>query len=121
MIITVNEARAYFTHPTQQVRVTPEELPDSCEYWADSGVCLVFHPTAAADVWMVHIGVKLSAWGRTTDPARRILEAFWRAKQPQRIVAWIDDHRRPALALARRVGFTTDGAFPGTVMLGWEL
>ena len=121
MISTVDEARAYFAHPSQHVRVTPEELPDSCEYWADGGVCLVFHTTAAADVWMVHIGVKPEAWGNTAKPAMRILQAFWRKKQPRRIVAWIDDHRRAAIALARKVGMVTDGQFPGTIMLGWRL
>jgi len=121
MRITVDEARAYFAHPSQHVRVTPEELPDGLEYWADSGVCLVLHPTAAADVWMAHIGVKPEAWGKTTEPTRRILEAFWRAKQPRRIVAWIDDHRRAAIALARKAGAVTDGQFPGTIMLGWRL
>lgn len=121
MIITVDEARAYFAHPSQHVRVTPDDLPDGLEYWADSGVCLVLHPTAAADVWMAHIGVKPEAWGKTTEPTRRILEAFWRAKQTRRIVAWINDHRRAAIALARKAGAVTDGQFPGTIMLGWRL
>ena len=121
MKITVDEARAYFAHPSQHVGVTPEELPDWMEYWADGGVCMVLHPMPAPDVWMAHIGVKPEAWGRTAEPTRRILEAFWQAKQPHRIVAWIGDHRRAAIALARNTGWVADGQFPGTIMLGWRL
>lgn len=121
MIISVDEARAYYAHPSQHVGVTPEELPDWMEYWAEEGVCIVFHPMPAPDVWMAHLGVKPEAWGNTLEPTKRILQAFWGEKQPKRIVAWIDDHRRAAIALARKAGAVVDGQFPGTIMLGWRM
>lgn len=120
MRITVDEARAYFAHPSQQVGVTPDDLPeDGVEYWADGPVCLIFHGTAAVDVWMVHLAVKPEGYGQLIEPTRRILAAFWAEKKPKHIVAWIEDHRAAAIAFARKVGLTEDGRFPGTVMLGW--
>lgn len=122
MKITVDEARAYWSHPSQQrMGITPEALPDDLEYWADGPVCLAFHRAPWPAVWMVHIGVKPEAWGRTLKPVLRLLTAFWNDKQPLRIVAWVEDGNRPTLALAHRCGFTNDGAFPGVCMIGWRL
>lgn len=122
MKITVEDARQYFAHPSQQVLgATPETIPeDGCEYWAHGPVCLVFHATAAPDVWMVHLAVKPEAWGQLTASTERLLCAFWTEKQPLRIVAWIGEQRRAAISFARRVGFTVDGHLPGTVMMGWR-
>lgn len=122
MRITVAEARAYFEHPSQQVLgATPETIPDEgLEYWASGPVCLIFHETAHPDVWMVHLAVRPEGWGYLVDPTLSILQAFWDAKRPRRIVMWIEEHRRAAQALARKVGAVVDGQFPGTVMMGWS-
>lgn len=123
MKITAAEARAYFAHPSQHVLgATPETIPDEgLEYWADGPVCLIFHETAHPDVWMVHLAVKPEGWGHLVDPTRRLLAEFWQAKQPRRIVTWIEEHRRAAVALATKAGGVIDGQFPGTVMMGWSL
>lgn len=122
MRISVDDARPYFEHPTQQVLgAAPDTIPDEgCEYWADGPVCLVFHATAAPDVWMVHLAVMPKAWGHLQPHAERLLYAFWTEKQPVRIVAWIGEERRAAIAFAKRVGFQVDGYLPGTVMMGWR-
>jgi hypothetical protein len=69
---------------------------------------------------MVHLAVKPEAWGRLRPHAERLLCAFWTDKQPLRVVAWIGNERRAAIAFARRLGFETDGHLPGTVMMGWR-
>lgn len=121
MRITVEAAREYFRHPSQQIGLTPDDLPeDGAEYWADGPVCLIFHGTAADDVWMVHLAVKPEGYGQLIEPTRRILAEFWAEKQPKHIIAWIAEHRAAAIAFARKVGLTEDGRFPGTVMLGWS-
>lgn len=123
MRITVEAARAYFTHPSQQVLgANPETLPDEgCEYWADGPVCLIFHGTAHPDVWMVHLAVKPEGRGGAVEPAQRLLRAFWGAHAPRCIVAWIQDHRRAAVAFAKRVGMRETGRIPGTVMMDWSV
>lgn len=123
MKITVDQARPYFSDPSQHVQgVTDRNIPEQgCEYWAEGPVCMVFHSTAAQNVWMVHIAVKPEGRGSATEPTLRLLCEFWKNKRPQRIVAWIESHRRAAVALAKRVGGVVDGTFPGTVMLGWSL
>ena len=122
MQISVDEARGYFAHPSQQIGVTPETLPeDGVEYWADGDVCLIFHETAAGDVWMVHLAAKPEGMGHLVEPTQRVLAEFWAAKHPRRIVTWIDEHRRAAIALAKKAGGVVDGQFPGTVMLGWSM
>lgn len=126
MKISVDEARAYFAHPSQQLYgVTPENLPDEpFEYWAKDGICGVFHPAPAAHVWMVHFAAKPECWGRLVAPSREVLAAFWAAKTPERIVGWTPVHLRAALALSRRVGFVEDGRLPlpsgEIIMSGWR-
>jgi len=100
--------------------IAPDSLPDDgFEYWADGGVCVVFHNAMWPGVWGAHIAVKPEAWGYAVEPCRRILAAFWAEKSPGRIVAWVADGNRAALAFLGRVGAATDGAFPGVVMKGW--
>ena len=91
--------------------ITPETLPDNplFQYWADSGVCGVFHPGNWPGVWMAHYGVKPEAWGKTKAPALRILRAFWGAEKPELIIGWTKESNRAALAFARRLGFQVHG------------
>lgn len=121
--ITPDEARRYFADPSQQVLdVTPDTLPEEwCEYWADGPVCIVFHATAAENVWMAHLAVLPEARGHLVEPALRVLRAFWAHHNPRRIVAWIEETRRPAIAFARRLGAREHGRIPGTVMMDWSL
>ena len=123
MRITVDEARAYFAHPSQQVLgASPETIPEQgVEYWADGPVCIALHGTAHPDVWMAHLAVMPDARGRLVEPAKRILTAFWVEHQPRRIVAWIEEHRRAAIAFAHRLGAVEHGRIPGTVMMDWSL
>lgn len=90
--------------------IAPENLPDQgFEYWASGPVCLVFHGSFWPDVYMVHIGVKPEAWGHTVEPTREILRAFWAAKNPQRVICWINAKNRQVLRFSRRLGFSEDG------------
>lgn len=122
MIITVDEARAYWAHPSQHDHgQTEAALPEHFEYRAQDGVCLAFHEVLVPGYFAVHIAAKPDAWGKTTGPSRVILNAFWRDRNPVRVVAWIEDHKRHAAALARRLGFTTDGHMPGVTIYGWTM
>lgn len=119
----MDEARAYWAHPSQQIMgASPEVLPDDpvFQYWADGPICLVLHPTFWPGVWMVHVGVKPEGWGRSVDPARRVLRAFAEAERAERIIAWMDERNRAVIAFARRCGFEDDGRMPGVVMMGWR-
>lgn len=120
----MDEARAFWSHPSQQLLIVPDDLPDEgFEYWADGPVCGAFHRTFWPDVFMAHYGVKPEGWGRATIPARRILRRFWGVHGPQRIIGWTDSRNRAALAFARRLGFEIDGEMPmkngAVVMQGW--
>lgn len=109
--ISVDEARAYFAHASQQkANCAPDSLPDEgFQYWADGGVCAVFHQAHWPGVWMAHYGVKPEAWGRTTSPAKAILTAFWQAQQPSLIIGWTNHDNRAALSFAKRIGFIETG------------
>lgn len=122
MRITVDEARGYFSHPSQQLHgITPDKLPgEPFQYWAQGPVCGVFHPSFWPGVWAGHIAVKPQAWGRTTEPARRIIQAFLEEQKPARLVGWVDESNKHMLRLARRLGFRKDGEIPlptGTVIM----
>lgn len=125
MKITVEEAREFFSHPSQQLLdITPDALPDEgFEYWAQGLVCGVFHPMPWPGVWGAHYGVKPEGWGRLVVPARAVLQEFWAAHEPKRIVGWTPESNRAALAFARRLGFVVDGRMPlgseTIVMQGW--
>ena len=124
MKIGVEAARKYWSHPTQHsFGHTGDDLPDWAEYWADGDVCLMTHPWLWPGVLGVHLGVLPSAWGGTVEPVRRLLNEVWQAKQPERLVAHVDEKNRLTVALARKVGMEIDGITPlrsGAVLLfGW--
>lgn len=125
MRISLDEAREYWAHPSQQIMgATPENLPgDPFQYWAEGPVCTVFHPTFWPGVWMGHYAVKPEAWGHAVEPARRLMAAFWEAEAPSRIIGWTPASNRMALSFARRLGFVQDGAMPlndeTVIMQGW--
>lgn len=122
MKITVDEARPYFAHKSQQsFGITENDLPDWMEYRAEGNVCLAFQSMPWPGVWMVHIMVKPDAWGNTTDPAKRLLHAFWNEAQAAHVVTWIPTNNRAAIALARRVGGRLEGQMAnGIDMYGWR-
>lgn len=110
--VSADEARKYLAHWTQQkgAEATPDQLTDEgFEYWAQEGVCGIFHLAPWPDVWMAHYAVLPEAWGKTTTPAKSILNAFWQHHQPQAIVGWTKQSNRAALSFARRVGFVEHG------------
>lgn len=125
MRISVEAARAYFTHPSQRrgAMIAPNDLPaEGVEYWAKDGVCLIFHDAPWPGVIMVHVGALPSAWGRADEPAKAILRAAWDYYRPARIVAWMKESNRAVLAFAKRTGFTVDGRMDlpePVIMQGW--
>lgn len=111
-----DDARPYFE---SQPGFT--SLPDWMFYRAMGGVCLAFHPDHHPGVWMVHVGALREALGRTTEPARALLEAFWAEQQPAHVIGWIETRNRAACALARRVGMRREGQMAcGVEMFGWR-
>ncbi len=125
MQISVDEARAYFAHPSQQIEgLTPDNLPTlGIEYRACGGLCGAFSHAGWPGIWMAHYGAMPGAWGRLEAPALAILKAFWAEKQPQRIIGWTRASNRAALAFSKRIGFVVDGIMPiagdALVMQGW--
>ncbi len=122
MRIGVDEARGYFAHPSQRNAsvLDPADLhEDGLLYYADGGVCLIFHRVYWPGVWMVHLGANPAAWGRLDGAVLRLLREFSAQHEPTRIVAWVSDKNRAVLALSRRLGFQQDGQFPGVELIGW--
>lgn len=125
MRITADAAREYFSHPTQiRKGGDPANLPAWAAYYAERGVCLLFHPMPSDGLWMVHIGVIPSAWGSVTGPARELMAEAWADLKMQRIVAWAPDTNRAVAALCKRIGFEIDGRLPlarPLTLYGWRL
>ena len=125
MKITVDEARAYLAHPSQQIYdARPEVLPeDGVEYYAAGPVCGMFHRFGWNGVWMAHYAVKPEGWGRLVAPANEILNEFWDAERPERIIGWTPGENRAALAFSKRLGFVIDGQLDlpsgKIIMQGW--
>lgn len=121
MRITREAAREYFAHPSQQIDVNPESLPgDPVQYWAQDGVCVMFHPSFWPGVWMAHYAVKPEVWGKTVSPALEILSAFWNACEPDLIIGWTDERNRQAISFSRRLGFKEIGTMQnGVVTQEW--
>jgi len=117
-------AKPFFDHKTQRkwAQISPDELPgDPFQYWAQEGVCGVFHPMPWPGIWMAHYGVLPDAWGHTKGPARAILKDFWDAEQPDLIIGWTEENNRAALAFSKRIGFTITGRMAsGVIMQEWQ-
>jgi len=125
MVITADQAREFWQHPTQwKMGVSPSDLhDDGFVYVAAKTLCLAFHRANWPGIWMVHLGAKPEAWGHTVPQALALLAEFWAGRSVDRIVAWIDESNRPACRLARECGFEIDGRLPGpnpAIMYGWE-
>lgn len=123
--ISVDEAREYFKHPSQQLYgMTEWDIPEDVEYWAVGPICGVFHQGPWEGVWMSHHAVKPERWGLLDTPAVEGLNEFWNAKEPELIMGWTPKHNRLAVAFARRIGFKRLGEFPTSlgdvVMQGWS-
>ena len=121
--MTPAEAAPYFAHPSQRrANMLVGDMPNHCQYLARDGVCLAFHSQFWWGVWQVHIGVLPEAWGKTVEPVKAILAAFWEEQQPTRIVAWMKESNRAVVALAKRAGFEIDGRLDlaePVLMMGW--
>jgi RimJ/RimL family protein N-acetyltransferase len=119
--ITAGEAQEYFLHPSQQTDIDPDNLPgDPVQYWAHDGVCGMFHPTFWPGVWMAHYAIKPEVWGKTVAPTVVLLNAFWRAEQPELIIGWTDNKNRQAMSFAKRLGFKEIGTMRnGVVTQEW--
>lgn len=94
------------------------------KFRACDGVCIAFHEHLWPGVWMGHLGVKRDAFGRSDEALRAILSAFALETGADRIVGWIKESNRAALAMCRRVGFEMDGRLPTAepaIMVGWRL
>lgn len=122
MRITVDEARVYFAHPSQQKAslITPDALPErGVIYYATGGVCGCFHDAHWPGVVMAHYGVLPEAWGSTVAAGKAILRQFAADYEPQAIIGWTDESNRAALAYARRLGFEEYGrlVLPDTTII----
>lgn len=119
MKVSVEAARPYFAHSSQHaLGLTEADLPEWADYYAGDGVCVMAHPAFWPGVVMVHVGAKPSAWGRISDEGEALLGEIFRDTGAVRLVCWIADANRAAIALARRCGFGVDGGFPGVCMMG---
>ena len=124
--MNADQARPYFSHPSQlKCGLDPNDLHDNgIEYRARHGVCLAFHQSFWPTVWMVHIGVIPSAWGKADAPCKELLGEFLVEKNAERVIAWIPESNRACQALAERIGFQIDGVLPlesgHITMNGWR-
>lgn len=113
MRISVDEARPFFAHPSQQKGFDPADLPsEGVEYWASGPVCGVFRDFCWPRVLDVHCGVKPEGWGHTVPHARNILREVWEHHRPDLIVALTHESNRATLAFNRRCGFAVVGPLP---------
>lgn len=125
MRIPLEEARAYWMHPTQHsMGFTGNDLPDWADYWADSGVCIMAHRSFWPGIVAVHIGVLPEAWGNTVEPTEKLLREIWRDANPTRIIAHVHESNRLACRLCRKVGAEIDGRTPipggSVIQYGWK-
>ncbi len=119
MIITAQQAKPYFANSPGLV----DDPEDWMHYRADSGVCGAFHQHLWPGIWMGHVGVLPEALGKADAAVLRILTAFAEDRSAERIIGWVKESNRAALAMFRRVGFETDGRLPlaePVILLGWR-
>ena len=73
---------------------------------------------------MGHFGVKREGLGEYVDDARCVLDEFSQTLRPARVIGWIEEGNRAAIAFVRRIGFSEDGSMDlpggGVVMFGWD-
>lgn len=117
--LTAKRAAAYFQHRQQivcGVGFTPVNWMD---YRACDGFCGAFH-FQWPGVYMGHMGA-LPGVRRVDAAAKAILDAYALETGAERIIGWIKESNRPALALCRRLGFEIDGRLPlqeAVIMVG---
>lgn len=111
-IVGPDEAMEYFPKGLMFRETRYDAVPDGPLYLACDGVLGVFHGAFWPGVFMIHASARKEAWGRTTDPMRRIVAEFCRIASPLRILAWIPRRNRLAIRLAERCGFVPIAEFP---------
>lgn len=119
--VGVDEARAFFVHPSQlrgSMLENADDLHPGLDFIADGPVCMGFHAAPWPDALFCHLGVMPSGWGSTTEPVGRILAACGAST----VVAWVKADNRAVRALGRRCGFIEIGQIIGgaAVMLEWR-
>ncbi len=117
--LTAAEAAPYFRHPAHGEGF---ETEDWMQFRACDGFCMGFHMHLWLGVWMGHMGA-LPGVRRVDAAAKAILQAFALESGAERIIGWIREDNRPALALCRRIGCEIDGRLPlaePVVMVGWR-
>jgi len=119
--LTAKKAAAYFQHPAGGMDgVTFMPVP-WMDYRACDGFCMAFH-WRWPGVYETHMGA-LPGVRRVDQAMKAILQSYALEKGAERIVGWIKESNRPALALCRRVGCEVDGRLPlvdPVVMIGWK-
>jgi hypothetical protein len=119
--LTGKKAAAYFQHPAGGLDgVTFIDAP-GFDYRACDGFCGAFI-WRWPGVYEGHMGA-LPGVRRVDAAARAILQAYALEKGAERIIGWIKESNRPALALCRRIGCEIDGYLPlsePVVMIGWR-
>lgn len=114
------QAAAYFQHPAGGVDGVTFMHSPVMRYRACDGFCFAFH-WRWPGVWEAHMGA-LPGVRRVDDAARAILQAYALETGAERIIGWIKESNRPALALCRRIGCKVDGILPlaePVVMISW--
>lgn len=117
--LTAEQAACFFWHPYHGDISTEDWM----QFRACEGVCGAFHQHLWPGVWMGHLGALKEARGRAVEPAKAILRAFAAEVGAERIIGWVREDNRAALALCRRAGFELDGCLPlaePVALIGWR-
>ena len=117
--LTAQEAKPFFWHD-RHGDITESDWMD---FRACDGVCGAFHAHLWPGVYMGHLGVRKDARGRADEAAGAILQAYALETGAERIIGWIDERNRAALAMCKRLGFQQDGVLAmrnPVIMLGYS-